>query len=681
MSANGPEDAESPMTAPAAAAAPNYSFLSNNNKKIIGGDEDTELPTNVNTVEQLALLPTECLSGNPHRPLRHVDDQGRVSEYALNPNASIVLLVLVVEMMERFSYYGVYYTLTMYLTGVYNEDWNAGWTAVEASSYVSLSTAIAYTTPFLGAALADAILGDYWSIVVGAAVLYWPGILLVTATTVPHLLGPTFNHTVLSIAVLGLWPLGTGMVKSVVNVFGARQFHPLLQSSMIESYYVNFYTSINVGALLGIAGVPILAQQQSVTLAYLLPVALLAMGVVVFVAGTRHYVIRPPPLRGSGAGHSSLSNKKPLFLTSNKNGRAVPVTTMLRISLLIVPFCMAYSQMPTTFIVQGTVMAPFGVLDAASMNSLDALSVLVFGTLIASHFYPALAKRGIKMATTHKFATGSFLGALSLLWALYVEYKIQKAYYEQDGRSISVLWQTPSYILIGIGEIFAVSAAYEVAFVASSPQTKALASAVNIFCVGGIPNLLCIVLYRACQGWFRNSRDGTTNISHVQDYASAHVAKYFGVLVAILCFGIVLNIHPSVRSFVDSVEKKAVDLIRTPVTGTRLLNEGTPLLRKKFGNGPVLVKMGSMRAGPSLSHTASDEAAKNQHIKYSYIHRLYHHQQQKQPDLTSKSNDTETGIGKSERDEEDTERAHFPPPSEHAAAAASYLLGHRQSSI
>jgi len=37
-------------------------------------------------------------------------------------------------------------------------------------------------------------------------------------------------------------------------VFGAKQFHPLLQSSLIEAYYVNFYMCINIGALFGGVG-------------------------------------------------------------------------------------------------------------------------------------------------------------------------------------------------------------------------------------------------------------------------------------------------------------------------------------------------------------------------------------------------------------------------------------------
>ena len=123
------------------------------------------------------------------------------------------------------------------------------------------------------------------------------------------------------------------------------------------------------------------------------------------------------------------------------------------------------------------------------------------------------------------------------------------------------------------GEIFAVSAAYEVAFTASAPENKVLASATNIFCVGGIPNIISIFLYQACQDWFRNSTHGNTNISHISDYATAHVYKYFLVLMGILFFGIFINTLPSVRDFVDSIETKAAELVKTP--------RMTPLLRER----------------------------------------------------------------------------------------------------
>lgn len=203
---------------------------------------DEEIPTNVSTTDHLAKLPDFCLSGNPERPLRHVNEKGDICTYALQPMFYSVIFILLVELLERFSFYGIQYTQTSFLTGSYDPDWNAGMTAVGASSYVSISTAVAYSMPFVGAYLADSLLGDYWAVLFGSICLYLPGLLLIMLSSVPGLLGETFNRSILAFGLLILWPTGTGVVKSIVNVFGAKQFHPLLQSSLIESYYVNFYS-------------------------------------------------------------------------------------------------------------------------------------------------------------------------------------------------------------------------------------------------------------------------------------------------------------------------------------------------------------------------------------------------------------------------------------------------------
>jgi proton-dependent oligopeptide transporter, POT family len=224
--------------------------------------QDDDLPTNVSTAEQLKDLPQECLSGIADRPLRHVDEDGNTFTYSLNPMTYSVIFILMVELLERFCFYGVNYTQTAFLTGSYNEDWNAEMTSVEASSYVSISVAVAYTTPFLGAFLADSLLGDYYGLLVGAVVFYLPGLTLIALTTIPKFLGSEFNNAALAFGLIFLWPTGTGIVKSIVNVFGAKQFHPLLQSSLIESYYVSFYMCINIGALIGGVLVPFLAQSE-----------------------------------------------------------------------------------------------------------------------------------------------------------------------------------------------------------------------------------------------------------------------------------------------------------------------------------------------------------------------------------------------------------------------------------
>jgi len=599
--------------------------------------EEQDLPDNIHKAEQLNSLPPELLSGHPRRPLAFTDDRGDTYRYHLTPLHYSVISILMVELLERFSFYGINSTQTLYLTGAYNEEWNADLEAVQASSYVSVSTAIAYTFPLLGALIADRLLGDYWAIVTGACLFYIPGLLLIWATSIPQMLGYEFNHAALRWGLLCLWPIGTGIVKSVVNVFGARQFHPILQASQIESYYVRFYMCINIGALVGGVVVPVTAQ-SNVTIAYTIPVLMLTIGMTIFVANTHRYVRTRP--RGN-CGTKELDKKHAFVEESTSSGGPSiwsSAWTSLRISLLILPFNIAYAQMSTTFIVQGSVMQKvFGFIDAAMMNNCDSLSILGFGYLIGSVLYPSLAKRNIRIATTHKFALGSFLGALAIAWALYVDFLIHRAY-ERDGQKISVAWQAVSYTLIGVGEIFAVSSAYEVAFTASPANAKALASAINLFCVGGLSNFLCIGLYQAGARWFHNAR-GTSNISNIHDYSQASVYKYFAVLLCIASFGILMNLLPWVRNWVASVEEAAA-VIKTPVATPqmrrpikdKLDGEETALLKAqqhenylKYGSGPILYKNASFRAGIFLKKDTSVPKAKkpSKYVKYADGMTLY----------------------------------------------------------
>jgi proton-dependent oligopeptide transporter, POT family len=611
-------DPNDPESRPLLPIPPSSPSLSRRNSSNYTDGTDDEIPTNVSTVEQLALLPPECLSADPLRPLQHFhEDSVTVTTYALQPMLYSVAFILLTEGIERFCFYGINYTQTSYLTGAYDKGWNADMDAITASQYVSISVAVAYSTPFLGAYLADQCLGDFSSILFGIGVLYLPGLLLIALTTINGLLGDDFNHFALSLGLLVLWPTGTGIVKSIVNVFGAKQFHPLLQSSSIESYYVHFYMCINIGALIGGVVVPLLAQ-ENVTWAYFVPVLLLSVGMILFVAYSSRFVCTP-------AKRHTKSGALQHYHSSSSNPEPIPISAIFRISLLVVPFNIVYSQMSTTFIVQGTVMAKaYGFIDAACMNNADAIAVLFFGQAIGGMLYPYLVAQGVKIPTTYKFALGSALGAASIAWALLVEYWIVHTY-RQTGERISILYQSISYIFIGSGEIFAVSAAYEVAFKASPPEQKVLFSAVNLFCIGGLPSVICIILYQVCIPWFQNSH-GTTNISNIHDYSTAHVSHYFWLLLILSLLGTVINVVPCIRDFVESIEERAVDMIRTPKTPKRVrpskrlesfdtdrgshVSTDDQLLASrrhqyylKYGSGPSLYKHGSMRAGPSLSYT------------------------------------------------------------------------------
>lgn len=197
--------------------------------------------TDVNSREKLALVPEHFRSDDSARPLLHVDGDGDAFRYALRPLRYCVFLILVVEGLERFSYYGLANSQLEYLTGGFDAGWNAGMSAVDAADFVSSSAALTAFAPLIGGVLADGLLGDYWNIVAGTFLFYIPGLLLIALCSYPRVLGDDFDKHALYAGMLVLWPLGTGLIKSAVNVFGAKQFHPQLQSDLIESYYVSFY--------------------------------------------------------------------------------------------------------------------------------------------------------------------------------------------------------------------------------------------------------------------------------------------------------------------------------------------------------------------------------------------------------------------------------------------------------
>jgi POT family proton-dependent oligopeptide transporter len=258
--------------------------------------------------------------------------------------------------------------------------------------------------------------------------------------------------------------------------------------------------------------------------------------------------------------------------------------------------------------VQGAVMKPFlGFIEAPNLDILDSVSVLVSGYVVSTYLYPYLASQNMRISTGMKFSLGSAFGVLAILWSLLLEQMIHSEY-ARSGDRINVLWQAPSYILIGAGEIFSISTAYEVAFTASPPNKKAFACAFNLFCIGGIPNMLSLGLYRVCDRWFQNA-SGSGNIRMIKDYSEAQVFKYFVVLLGIVTFGVVVNLIPSVGSWIASVEKRAADesVANTPKPTPKLskkqVGEKEPLLaaksHKKYlgsGKGPEIYRHNTMKA-------------------------------------------------------------------------------------
>jgi len=542
------------------------------------GTANSELESNVHKEEQLVNVPAEFLSGDPKRPLLYRDHSGNEYTYVLKPMFYSVVFILVVELLERLSYYGINFTQMAYLGGQYNSNWSMNMTTPQASAYVGSSVAITYTMPFVGAIMADTFIGNFFTILLFSIGAYLPGLLLIALSAYPYLLGPTFPSTVLSVAMLGLYPLGAGAIKACVNILGAQQYHPLLQKAQIERYYVNFYLAINIGALIGGMVIPVVVQTD-VFAGYMIPVVCFAVAILVFIMGSRRYVKMRPQgkdnltvvkitskalccLRGFSKQKKSNGGKYPDTLVSS----IVQLASVIPVTLLVVPFNLAYSQMVNTFVAQGLVMQPVGFVNAAWMNNFDAFSVIAVGSFVTFFLYPFLEKRNMSLHISTKFLIGTLLGAAAMLCAIIVDYKIHSEY-NSTGNKISVMWQTPAFFFVGAGEIFAISSAYEAAFLIAPKNLKALSSATNLFLIGGLPQLISTALLSACENMAFTNSQGTGDLSTLPLYVTGHVYKYYWVLFGINMLGVVINALPMTKRFLTNTLARAEQANSDEATG------------------------------------------------------------------------------------------------------------------
>jgi POT family proton-dependent oligopeptide transporter len=156
-------------------------------------------------------------------------------------------LLFVVEMWERFSYYGMRALLILYLVQAAGADNpGRGWDRGSASRLYGWYTGLAYLFPLLGGMLADRFLGTHRSMVVGG-VLIALGHIVLWITGLGDL---AHNDMGMSVFVGGLVliVIGTGYFKPCVSVMVGQLYGP--NDPRRDGAFTIFYIGINVGAAL-----------------------------------------------------------------------------------------------------------------------------------------------------------------------------------------------------------------------------------------------------------------------------------------------------------------------------------------------------------------------------------------------------------------------------------------------
>ncbi|VFR03360.1 unnamed protein product [Cuscuta campestris] len=203
------------------------------------------------------------------------------------------------ECSERLAYYGMSSNLMIYFQTRLNLS------NISASKNLSNWSGTCYVMPLLGAFLADAYLGRYWTIA-SFSIIYVIGMTLLTMSatvsgisptcTAPDKCTATGRQTTVCFLALYLVALGTGGIKPCVSSYGADQFDDADEEEKKQksSFFNWFYFSINIGALVASSLIVWIQEDVSWGWGFGVPAVAMAIAVGFFFSGTRLYRYQKP---------------------------------------------------------------------------------------------------------------------------------------------------------------------------------------------------------------------------------------------------------------------------------------------------------------------------------------------------------------------------------------------------
>ncbi|PIN06340.1 H+/oligopeptide symporter [Handroanthus impetiginosus] len=211
--------------------------------------------------------------------------------------------VVVYEVFERMAYYGISSNLFIYLTKKLQQG------TVTSANNVTNWVGTIWMTPVLGAYVADALLGRYWTFLIACGI-YLSGMSLLTLSVAIHPLKPTScpappgpnckKPTTLQLAVffgaLYTLALGTGGTKPNISTIGADQFDEFDPKEKAQklSFFNWWLFSIFFGTLFANTVLVYIQDNVGWTFGYGLPTIGLVISIIIFLIGTPFYRHKVP---------------------------------------------------------------------------------------------------------------------------------------------------------------------------------------------------------------------------------------------------------------------------------------------------------------------------------------------------------------------------------------------------
>jgi POT family proton-dependent oligopeptide transporter len=384
------------------------------------------------------------------------------------------------EAAERFSYYGMNSILVPFmmhhlLTSSGAPDYMS---PEQADAWYHTFVGIMFFLPFLGAFLADAVLGKYRTILY-VSLFYCAGHLALA-----------IDHTRAGLVVgLALIALGAGGIKPCVSANVGDQFGATNQH-LLPRVYNWFYFSINTGSAFATLLIPwmvdpyVVSPEQAASMpswlvraleavhgpdiAFGTPGILMAVATLVFWLGRKKFVHIPP----SGVRTYVAELRKTENLKAIGN------------ILILIPFASMFwalwQQNFSSWVVQAEKLDRhlFGIeWKPAQIQTVNPIFILLMLPLFSYVIYPALGKV-IKLTPLRRIGLGLFVTAFAFLIIGIVQTWIDA------GQTPSILWQVLAFVVLTCGEIMVSVTHLEFAYTQAPKKMKSLVMCTYLVAIG-----------------------------------------------------------------------------------------------------------------------------------------------------------------------------------------------------
>ncbi|NXS67562.1 S15A3 protein, partial [Pandion haliaetus] len=379
--------------------------------------------------------------------------------------------VLAVEGLERAAFFGITANLVLYLT-----SGTFGWGGTQASRACLLFLGASYLLSPVGGWLADVYLGRYGTVALSFLLYLLAACLLPVTMSLDGRLSvcgqlpaatirncswhrggtcqgqppeqycaPTIYSGLLLLA------LGVSSVRANLTPFGADQVRDR-GGDATQRFFNWFYWSINIGAVFSLLVVAFVQQNISFLAGYLIPVACLALALLIFLLATPTFVTKPPTgsqvsamiklalqicsctwLGGTRASTHRWEDGDPVPNSGAQPGAPSPeedlanfqvLARILPVMLTFIPYWMVYFQMQSTYYLQGLHLHIPSIFQHSQDRFPDAwlllANVVVLLALVPLKDHvidPFLARRRLLPSALKRMALGMFFGLASVLMA------------------------------------------------------------------------------------------------------------------------------------------------------------------------------------------------------------------------------------------------------------------------